>query len=104
MKLLTTTLVFLLLITGQLFAQDTIVSANQVVELPKISFLDSIKKTFVHHEIAACVDERFITEIASQDLFKEITNDIETIDLDVKVDYELSTELLKERLRYSILK
>ena len=99
MKLLTTTLVFLLLITGQLFAQDTIVSANQVVELPKISFLDSIKKTFVHHEIAACVDERFITEIASQDLFKEITNDIETIDLDVKVDYELSTELLKERLK-----
>lgn len=99
MKLHNTTLVFLLLITGQLFAQDTIVSANQVVELPKISFLDSIKKTFVHHEIAACVDERFITEIASQDLFKEITNDIETIDLDVKVDYELSTELLKERLK-----
>lgn len=99
MKLHNTTLIFLLLITGQLFAQDTIVSANQVVELPKISFLDSIKKTFVHHEIAACVDERFITEIASQDLFKEITNDIETIDLDVKVDYELSTELLKERLK-----
>lgn len=99
MKLHNTTLIFLLLITGQLFAQDTIVSANQVVELPKISFLDSIKKSFVHHEIAACVDERFITEIASQDLFKEITNDIETIDLDVKVDYELSTELLKERLK-----
>ena len=99
MKLHNTTLIFLLLITGQLFAQDTIVSANQVVELPKISFLDSIKKTFVHHEIAACVDERFITEIASQDLFKEITNDIETIDLDSKVDYELSTELLKERLK-----
>jgi len=99
MKLQNTTLVFLLLLSGQLFAQDSLATANQLVELPKISFLDSIKKSFVHHEIAACVDERFITEIASQDLFKEITNDIENIDLDVKVDYELSTELLKERLK-----
>ncbi|GGD22127.1 LysM peptidoglycan-binding domain-containing protein [Flavobacterium orientale] len=99
MKLQNTTLVFLLLLSGQLFAQDSLATANQLVELPKISFLDSIKKSFVHHEIAACVDERFVSEIASLELYKEITNDIENIDLEVKVDYELSTDLLKERLK-----
>ncbi|MEI2421276.1 hypothetical protein V6O07_13465, partial [Arthrospira platensis SPKY2] len=36
---------------------------------PPLSFLDSIKKSFVHHEIAACVDRRWTNEILSSDLF-----------------------------------
>ncbi len=99
MKLQHIAFAFLIFFSSTLFGQDSLVPTNRLVELPKISFLDSIKKSFVHHDIAACVDERYITEIASQDLFKEISHDMATFDLDKPVDYELPTALLKERLK-----
>lgn len=69
-------------------------------DAPKISFLDSIKKSFVVHEFAACIDNRWSKEMSSQDLYTQMIEDIENINIDQKVDYkELSTELLKERLK-----
>lgn len=65
----------------------------------KLSYLDSIKSTFVYHEMAACVDRRWTSELLNSELFDEVKLDIENINLDEKVDYELSTELLKERLK-----
>lgn len=88
------------LFSSSLFAQETEIDSILKQDTPKISFLDSIKKTFVHHEVAACVDERWYTELTNQDLFKEIINDIETINLDEKVDFDLPTEVLKKRLAY----
>ena len=87
-----------LLISGTIFSQDS-VSSQINPPVVKISYLDSIKGSFVHDEIAACVDSLWLKELTNQDIFPELLNDIATMDVDKKVDYELSTELLKERLK-----
>jgi membrane-bound lytic murein transglycosylase D len=84
------------IVVTQFYAQDTI-PVSHVAET-KISFLDSIKNSFVHHDVASCVDERWMDELTNQDLFKEIENDIKNFDVTQKVDFDLSTDLLKERL------
>jgi membrane-bound lytic murein transglycosylase D len=61
-------------------------------------YLDSIKKSFVRDAMASCVDSLWMKELTNLDLYNDITNDIENINTDEKVDYELSTELLKSRL------
>jgi membrane-bound lytic murein transglycosylase D len=61
-------------------------------------YLDSIKKTFVKDELASCVDSLWLKELTNLDLFATITDDIKNINIDEKVDYELPTELLKQRL------
>lgn len=65
----------------------------------KISFLDSIKKTFVHDEMASCIDNRWAEEMVSLDTYNDLIKDIQTLNIDEKVDYELPTEVLKERLK-----
>ena len=64
----------------------------------KLSYLDSIKKTFVKNELAARVDSLWMEELTSLDLYKTISEDIENVNIDADVDYELPTALLKERL------
>ncbi len=61
-------------------------------------YLDSIKKTFVKDDIATCVDSLWMKELANLDSFNTISEDIKSINIDEKVDYELSTDLLKSRL------
>lgn len=61
-------------------------------------YLDSIKKTFVKDELASCVDSLWLKELTNLDLFNDISDDIKNINIDEKVDYELPTELLKQRL------
>jgi membrane-bound lytic murein transglycosylase D len=87
-----------LLISGTIFSQD-LVSSQINQPLVKLSYLDSVKASFVHDEIAACVDSLWMQELSNQDIFPELENDIATIDIDQKVDYDLSTELLKKRLK-----
>lgn len=87
-----------LMISGTIFSQDS-VSSQINAPLVKLSYLDSVKASFVHDEIAACVDSLWLKELTNQDIFPELLNDIATIDVDQKVDYELSTELLKARLK-----
>ncbi|MCF8322113.1 MAG: LysM peptidoglycan-binding domain-containing protein [Flavobacterium sp.] len=62
-------------------------------------YLDSIKKTFVKDEIASCVDSLWMKELADLDSFNTISEDIKNFNSDEKVDYELSTDLLKSRLQ-----
>lgn len=83
-----------------ILAQDA-VSQEAVPQIttPKLSVLDSIKSTFVDHEIASCVDKEWMDELTNQDLFKEMEFDIAHINPDEKVDYDLSTDLLKARLK-----
>ena len=78
-------------------AQETAISEPLTPEV-KLSFLDSIKATFVTHDMAMCVDSLWLNELTSLDIYNDLTEDISKINLDQPVDYELSTELLKERL------
>jgi membrane-bound lytic murein transglycosylase D len=85
-----TTLSIVFFSTG-LFAQDNLQKREYV--------LDSIKNSFVSHDLAECVDQRWASEMMQSDLFQEMKSDLEIINIEDKVDFELSTELLKERLR-----
>ncbi|MCK8140459.1 LysM peptidoglycan-binding domain-containing protein [Flavobacterium sp. I-SCBP12n] len=98
MTIKNTTLSFFLLFSVQIFSQQSY--ENSVIDKfePKLSYLDSIKKTFVKNELAARVDSLWMQELTSLDLYKTISDDIETINIDADVDYELPTDLLKERL------
>ena len=87
-----------IMISGTIFSQDS-VSSQIEPPIVKLSYLDSIKASFVHDEIAACVDSLWMQELTNQDIFPELANDIATMDIDKEVDYELSTELLKKRLK-----
>lgn len=99
MKIQNTTLALLSLVSATIFAQDTAIVTAKIIEQQPLSYLDSIKKSFIHHEVASCVDDRMMKEMINQDLFNELTADIQTINLEQVVDYDLSTELLKERLK-----
>ncbi len=80
------------------FAQE---SAQNDLQVPavKMSYLDSIKTTFIRHEEMACIDSLWMNELANNDLFDAMQQDIERIDPDTDVDYDLSTELLQKRLK-----
>ncbi|MFN3967433.1 LysM peptidoglycan-binding domain-containing protein [Flavobacterium sp.] len=104
MNIRKTTTLALLLVSSAIFAQDTIKAIPVQTKLPKRELtkrevLDSIKASFVHDNIAKCIDSMWMKELASLDLYNELTFDIKNIDVDQKVDYELPTELLKERLK-----
>lgn len=92
--------VLLLLISTTFYAQDSFKSKDSIVKKQiKISYLDSIKSTFVSDEIATCIDSLWTKELTSLDLYDEMISDIKNVDVDQKVDFELPTELLKERLK-----
>ncbi|MFC6097367.1 LysM peptidoglycan-binding domain-containing protein [Flavobacterium qiangtangense] len=83
-----------------LLAQDDLAQEIPTAQItPKLSVLDSIKSTFVTHEIANCVDQEWMKELSNQELFAEMQSDLASVDPDVKVDYDLSTDLLKARLK-----
>ena len=94
MKLKKITLAAILLFAAHAFAQDF---SNKPQS--NISYLDSIKKTFIKDNIASCVDSLWMKELTNLDLYNDIESDIKNINLDQKVDYELPTELLKARLK-----
>lgn len=77
-------------------AQD---NASDFQETIPISFLDSIKSTFVNHSTSNCIDRRWIQELNNQELFEAMEDDVSNIYKDEEVTYELSTALLKERLK-----
>lgn len=93
MNLKNITLTALLLLAGNAFAQEMIRPQTN------ISYLDSIKKTFVNDNIASCVDSLWMKELTSLDIYNDLETDLKTINLDQKVEYELPTELLKTRLK-----
>ena len=63
------------------------------------AYLDSIKKTFVKNDIASRIDSLWTKELASLEVFNSLTDDINTINIDEKVDFDLPTDLLKSRLK-----
>lgn len=90
----------LLFIAGTTFAQDTIVAAESYAKPQfKISYLDSIKATFKKDAMASCVDSLWMKELSNIDLYDNLASDIKNINIDEKVDFELSTDLLNSRLK-----
>jgi membrane-bound lytic murein transglycosylase D len=94
----TLSLVFALLSFAAFAQESAQTDISPVAPIVKISFLDSIKSTFVRHSDMACVDSLWVKELTNQDLFENMQDDLKRINPDVEVDYNLSTELLKERL------
>ena len=95
MNIRNTTLSLFLLLSLNTFAQDPIWNLKKET---KNSYLDSIKSTFVHDNIASCVDSLWMKELSNLDLYNDLSVDIKTINIDEKVDFELPTALLKSRL------
>ncbi len=89
---------FFLFFTIHSFAQKFTDSKAIVKTEIQNLYLDSIKKTFVKDDLAACVDSLWLKELANLDIYNDISDDIKTINIDEKVEFELPTELLKERL------
>ena len=98
MNIKNTTIALMLLLSIPLFSQEIAENKGIVVLENNLSYLDSIKKTFVTDEMASCVDSLWMKELTNLDLYNDISNEIENINIDEKVDYELPTELLKSRM------
>lgn len=90
---------FFLLVSFSLFSQEKVEKTSTPKPEIKLTYLDSIKKTFVKDDLAACVDSLWLKELTNLDIYNNLTEDIQTINIDEKVDYELPTELLKTRLQ-----
>ncbi len=80
------------------FAQESADAGIPFKTETKLSYLDSIKASFIHHEEMACIDSLWLKELANEDLFEGMQEDLKKINPDVEVDYALDTELLKQRL------
>ena len=98
MNIKNTTLSFFLLFSIYMFSQKALENKWTTKTEINNSYLDSIKKTFVKDDMASCVDSLWLKELANLDLYNTISDDIKNINIDEKVDFELPTELLKERL------
>ena len=86
-----------LFLSNGLFAQDSQETAPTLFT-PKVSYLDSLKKTFNTHETSSCIDQRWMKELSDASLSNEMFFDIENMNIDETVSYDLDTELLKNRL------
>jgi len=92
--------VLLLLVSATFYSQDLIKAKDSILKKEiKVSYLDSIKSTFVSDNIATCIDSLWMQELTSLDLYDDMIADIKNVNVDQKVDFELPTELLKERLK-----
>jgi len=90
----------LLVASASFYAQDATKASDSIVKREiKISYLDSIKSTFVTDEMASCIDSLWMKELTALDVYGEMCSDIKNVNVDQKVDFELPTELLKERLK-----
>lgn len=98
MTIKNTALSFFLLLSITLFSQKVVENRGFTKTETNNSYLDSIKKTFVKDDMASCVDSLWMKELTNLDIYNDISDDIKNINIDEKVDYELSTELLKSRL------
>lgn len=67
-------------------------------ESTPISYLDSIKNSFVNHTASKNIDSNWLKELTNKELFEEMESEVNNVHRDEFVEYELSTDLLKQRL------
>ena len=78
------------------FAQESL--EQNTLPLPKLSYLDSLKNTFVNHATSTCIDERWMAELSNTELSENMFSDISNLNIDSEVSYDLSSEVIKKRL------
>jgi len=83
---------FLLLATTNFFFGQNVAYIK-----PKIS-LDSLKTTFITHHNIAEIDDFWIKELTNNDIYGQWSEDIQNLETEQWVDFELPIELFKERL------
>lgn len=92
------TLSFFLLLTFAAFSQSNQKSEIVTVQKP-ISFLDSIKTSFVTYDHTVKTDSLWMNQIGSAlEIYNNLEAEINTVNIDKDIDNELPTELLKKRL------
>ena len=88
MNIKNTTLSLLLLVSVQLFSQESFENNSSNKFETKLSYLDSIKKSFVNNDLAARVDSLWMNELVNLDLYNTISDDIKNINIDAENEYE----------------
>ncbi len=81
------------------WAQDIDQSNNSIVPILKVSYLDSIKATFINHSTSSCIDSRWMEELANQEIYENMYADVENLNIEEEVSFDLSSEILKKRLQ-----
>lgn len=89
----------LLLIPFISFAQESAEVSIIEETVPKLSYLDSLKASFVNHSTSTCIDNRWMEELSNQELFEDMFSDVSELNIDETVNYEMSTEVLIKRLK-----
>ena len=97
MKIKNTTLSFFLMVTIAAFSQNS-VENSEIENIKKpISYLDSIKNSFVKYDRTVKTDSLWMNQIGnSLDIYNDLATEINTVNVDKDIDKELPTELLKE--------
>ncbi len=72
---------------------------DSIKSSPKITVLDSIKNTFVKHNSISSIDSLWMKELSNKELSDLEYHDVENLNFDEKVAYDLPTDVLKERLK-----
>ncbi|HKO77849.1 MAG TPA: LysM peptidoglycan-binding domain-containing protein [Flavobacterium sp.] len=99
MTIKNTTLSFFLLLSFAVFSQNPVEKIEVVSAERPISFLDSIKNSFVKYDRTVKSDSLWMNQIGSTlDIYNNLDTEINTVNIDKDIDKELPTELLKERL------
>ena len=80
------------------FSQASISELDYTV-VEKMSYLETLKASFVNHSTSNCIDSRWMEELSNQELFEEMYADVSELDIDETVSFEMSTEILKKRLK-----
>lgn len=99
MKIKNTTISFFLMLTACAFSQNAVVNSGIESIKKPVSFLDSIKSSFVKYDRTVKSDSLWMNQIGtSLDIYNDLATEINTVNVDKDIDAELPTELLKERL------
>jgi membrane-bound lytic murein transglycosylase D len=98
MTIKNTTLSFFLLLTFSMFSQS-VEEKNEKISLEKpVSYIDSLKNTFVKYDRTAKTDSLWMNQVSSFDIYNNLETELNTVNIDKDIDKELPTELLKQRL------
>ncbi|WP_348824963.1 LysM peptidoglycan-binding domain-containing protein [Flavobacterium aestuarii] len=99
MTIKNTTLSFFLMLASFSFSQNTEKTLNAESIQKPVTFLDSIKSSFVKYDRTVKTDSLWMNQIGtSLDIYNDLAAEINTVNTDKDIDKELPTELLKERL------
>lgn len=80
------------------FSQESL-EENIYASVEKTPTLETLKASFVNHSTSTCIDSRWMEELSNQELFDDMYKDISELNIDESVAFEMSTDVLKKRLK-----